>query len=164
MGSIRHLCRQVLSRKPKELRTAGEWRGAESFHQELPFAYPNETYQHGKRIFWDVHDPERVIVIALKDERYDELIIEVTDPVAVTGLLQTSMRNCTVKQALEVGGRRAPKWSVVPLTAWAVVRHSCAGGRIGPSPSAIRWGRQPHLSKRISHVRTNVRPRLSARP
>jgi hypothetical protein len=37
-------------------------------------------YQHGKRIFWDVHDPERTIVIELSDERYDELIVEVPDP------------------------------------------------------------------------------------
>ena len=52
-------------------------------------------YQHGKRVFWDVHDPERVIVIALKDERYDELIIEVADPVAVINLVETRMGDCT---------------------------------------------------------------------
>lgn len=37
-------------------------------------------YQDGKRIFWDVHNPENTIVIELRDERYNELIIEVADP------------------------------------------------------------------------------------
>jgi hypothetical protein len=37
-------------------------------------------YQHGKRVFWDVHNPENTVVIELRDERYDELIVEVTDP------------------------------------------------------------------------------------
>jgi hypothetical protein len=46
-------------------------------------------YQHGKRIFWDVHDPERTIVIELADERYDELIVEVADPADAIRLLQS---------------------------------------------------------------------------
>lgn len=37
-------------------------------------------YQHGQRIFWDVHHPENTIVIDLHDERYNELIVEVADP------------------------------------------------------------------------------------
>ena len=37
-------------------------------------------YQHGKRVFWDVHNPENTVVIELRDERYDELIVEVADP------------------------------------------------------------------------------------
>lgn|SRR5512146_240044 len=39
-------------------------------------------YQHGQRVFWDVHDPERTVVIELRDERYNELIVEVADPQA----------------------------------------------------------------------------------
>jgi hypothetical protein len=32
--------------------------------------------------FWDVHDPEKTVVIRLKDERYRRLVIEVEDPEA----------------------------------------------------------------------------------
>jgi hypothetical protein len=39
-------------------------------------------YQHGKRVFWDVHRAENTIVIDLADERYDQLIVEVADPEA----------------------------------------------------------------------------------
>lgn len=49
-------------------------------------------YQHGKRIFWDVHDPEKTIVVELFDERYDELIVEVADPTAVVEQLQVAKR------------------------------------------------------------------------
>jgi hypothetical protein len=31
-------------------------------------------------VFWDVHDPEKTVVIHLKDERYARLVIEVDDP------------------------------------------------------------------------------------
>jgi hypothetical protein len=37
-------------------------------------------YQDGKRVFWDVHHPEKPIVIDLHDERYAELVVEVGDP------------------------------------------------------------------------------------
>ena len=45
-------------------------------------------YQDGERVFWDVHDPERTVVIHLKDERYARLVIEVADPpVTATAIL-----------------------------------------------------------------------------
>lgn len=47
-------------------------------------------YQDGKRIFWDVHDPERTVVIQLADEKYDELVVEVADPDATVGLLDSA--------------------------------------------------------------------------
>jgi hypothetical protein len=36
-------------------------------------------YQAGEKVFWDVHNPEQTIVITLKDESYQKLIIEVED-------------------------------------------------------------------------------------
>jgi len=48
-------------------------------------------YQDGKRIFWDVHNPANTIVIALRDERYNELIVEVADPQAAVRLIQEAM-------------------------------------------------------------------------
>lgn len=37
-------------------------------------------YLHGQRVFWDVHHAENTVVIELRDERYNELIVEVADP------------------------------------------------------------------------------------
>lgn len=48
-------------------------------------------YQHGQRVFWDVHHPEKTIVIELRDERYNELIVEVADPQAAVQLIQNAM-------------------------------------------------------------------------
>jgi hypothetical protein len=47
--------------------------------------------QDGKRVFWDVHNPEKTIVIDLHDERYNELIVEVADPEAAVKLIQSSL-------------------------------------------------------------------------
>jgi hypothetical protein len=48
-------------------------------------------YQHGQRVFWDVHHPENTIVIQLHDERYNELIVEVADPKSAVELIQNAM-------------------------------------------------------------------------
>ena len=44
-------------------------------------------YLEGKRIFWDVSDPAKAVVVTLDDEDYKQLIIEVEDPAAVINLL-----------------------------------------------------------------------------
>lgn len=48
-------------------------------------------YQDGKRVFWDVHHPEKTIVIDLHDEEYNELIVEVADPQAAITLIQRAV-------------------------------------------------------------------------
>jgi hypothetical protein len=48
-------------------------------------------YQHGKRVFWDVHNPENTVVIELRDERYDELIVEVADPQLTVELVRAAL-------------------------------------------------------------------------
>lgn len=48
-------------------------------------------YQDGKRVFWDVHHPEKTITIALHDETYNQLIVEVDDPAAAIQLIQTAL-------------------------------------------------------------------------
>jgi hypothetical protein len=45
-------------------------------------------YQEGERVFWDVHDPEKTLVIQLRDERYTRLVIEVEDPRATVAAIQ----------------------------------------------------------------------------
>jgi hypothetical protein len=44
-------------------------------------------YRDGKRVFWDVHHPERTIVIDLHDERFNQLVVEVADPEAAVKLI-----------------------------------------------------------------------------
>jgi hypothetical protein len=39
-------------------------------------------YKDGESVFWDVHAPEKAVVIRLSDERYARLVIEVEDPPA----------------------------------------------------------------------------------
>ncbi len=59
----------------------GWWKGLRAPGTHLPGVIIAGTfYQDGKRIFWDVHDPEQTIVIDLADERYDQLIVEVEHP------------------------------------------------------------------------------------
>ncbi len=48
-------------------------------------------YQDGERVFWYVHDPERSVVIQLKDERYARLVIEVDDPLATAVAIQGAL-------------------------------------------------------------------------
>src|SRR5579871_6753175 len=57
------------------------WHGIKAPGTSVPGVITAGTfYQHGKRVFWDVHDPEKTIVVELSDERYDELIVEVASP------------------------------------------------------------------------------------
>jgi len=48
-------------------------------------------YQDGKRVFWDVHNPDNTVVIELMDERYNELIVEVADPQATVELIKAAL-------------------------------------------------------------------------
>ncbi|MGZ4836363.1 MAG: hypothetical protein ACXVZZ_12055 [Terriglobales bacterium] len=59
----------------------GWWHGFRMPGTNIPGVLTAGTfYQHGKRVFWDVHNPENTVVIELRDERYDELIVEVANP------------------------------------------------------------------------------------
>jgi hypothetical protein len=74
----------------------GWWHGIRAPGTSIPGVITAGTfYQHGKRIFWDVHDPARTIVIELSDERYDELIVEVASPDDTLQLLHTQGVNVT---------------------------------------------------------------------
>jgi hypothetical protein len=48
-------------------------------------------YQDGKRVFWDVHHPNRAVVISLAHESYNELIIEVENSEAFVTNLKKSI-------------------------------------------------------------------------
>jgi hypothetical protein len=49
------------------------------------------VYQEGRRVFCDVKNADKTVVIDLLDERYDELIVEVADPLAVVQQIQAAM-------------------------------------------------------------------------
>jgi hypothetical protein len=70
----------------------GWWHGLRMPGTSVPGLITAGTfYQHGKRIFWDVHNPTNTIVIRLRDERYDELVVEVADPQAALKMIQAAL-------------------------------------------------------------------------
>jgi hypothetical protein len=50
-------------------------------------------HQHGDRIFWDVHHPEKAIAITLRDERYARLVVEVEDPDAAVATIEQAVHS-----------------------------------------------------------------------
>lgn len=51
-----------------------DWRGPGT---HLPCVIVAGTFhQDGKRVFWDVHNKDKAIVIELKDDTYQRLVIE----------------------------------------------------------------------------------------
>jgi len=70
----------------------GWWHGFRMPGTNIPGVLTAGTfYQDGKKVFWDVHNPENTVVIELKDERYNELIVEVTDPQAAVELVKAAL-------------------------------------------------------------------------
>ena len=49
-------------------------------------------YQDGGLVFWDVHHPEKTIVVELNHERYHKLVIEVEDPQTVVKLINNAVK------------------------------------------------------------------------
>ena len=61
--------------------TIGWFQGLRIAGTDLPNIFRAGTfYQRGGLVFWDVHAPEKGIIIELEHERYSKLIIEVADP------------------------------------------------------------------------------------
>jgi hypothetical protein len=70
----------------------GWWHGMRMPGTNIPGVLTAGTFYHdGKRVFWDVHKPENTVVIALKDERYNELIVEVADPTTAVNLVKAAL-------------------------------------------------------------------------
>src|SRR5262249_34960283 len=70
--------------EPKGIRAPGA---------HIPNVIPAGTFHlHGEKVFWDVHDARKAVVIQLADERYARLVIEVDDPRAVVDLVERSVR------------------------------------------------------------------------
>ncbi|HEV2493005.1 MAG TPA: hypothetical protein VG204_08015 [Terriglobia bacterium] len=70
----------------------GWWHGIRLPGTNIPGVISAGTfYQDGKRIFWDVHNPANTVVIELRDERHDELIVEVAEPQAAVKLIHDAL-------------------------------------------------------------------------
>jgi len=70
----------------------GWWHGFRMPGTNVPGVITAGTfYQHGKRVFWDVHHPDKTIVIDLHDEKYNQLIVEEADPQAAMRLIQNAL-------------------------------------------------------------------------
>jgi hypothetical protein len=72
---------------------AREWRkGLRAPGTHVPGVITAGTFfQDGDRVFWDVHDPEKTVVIRLEDERYARLVIEVEDPSATAAAIEEAI-------------------------------------------------------------------------
>ncbi len=68
----------------------GWWHGVRLPGTDIPGVITAGTfYQHGQRVFWDVHHPDNTIVIDLHDERYNGLIVEVENPAVAVQMIQS---------------------------------------------------------------------------
>ena len=71
---------------------ASEYKGWRGPGTHLPGVIVAGTFhQDGKRVFWDVHNKDKAIVIELKDDTYQRLVIEVDDPRATVELIERAV-------------------------------------------------------------------------
>jgi hypothetical protein len=72
----------------------GWWHGLRMPGTQIPGLITAGTfYQHGRRVFYDVHDPDNTIVIGLDHEKYDQLIVEVAHPEVEVAKLMSAMKS-----------------------------------------------------------------------
>ena len=70
----------VLDAERDEAEARSWWHGIRAPGTSIPGVITAGTfYEHGERVFWDVHHPENAIAIRLRDERYQRLVVEVAD-------------------------------------------------------------------------------------
>ena len=68
------------------------WKSLRLTATQIPWVVTAGTfYQVGERVFWDVHDPKKAVVIRLSDERYARLIIGVEDPASTAAAIEAAI-------------------------------------------------------------------------
>jgi hypothetical protein len=73
-----------IAHEPKGIRAPGAY---------IPNVITAGTFHlAGEKVFWDVHDARKAVVIELADERYARLVIEVDDPRAVVEMVEKAVR------------------------------------------------------------------------
>jgi hypothetical protein len=72
-----------IAREPKGLRAPGT---------HLPGVITAGTFHiDGEKVFWDVHDAAKAVVIELADQRYARLVVEVEDPRATVAAIEAAL-------------------------------------------------------------------------
>ena len=70
----------------------GWWHGLRLPGTQIPGVLTAGSFiQSDGVVFYDVHDPERTIVLDLHHEHYKRLVIEVADPESVTNMVRGAM-------------------------------------------------------------------------
>lgn len=70
----------------------GWWHGLRLPGTQIPgLLTAGSFYQSGGFVFYDVHDPERTVVIELDHEHYERLVIEVENPDEVVATLRAAI-------------------------------------------------------------------------
>ncbi|MCP9956454.1 MULTISPECIES: hypothetical protein [Streptomyces] len=71
---------------------ARERKGFRAPGTHLPGVITAGTFHlDGERVFWDVRDGSRAVVVELRDERYARLVVEVEDPRAAVALIESAL-------------------------------------------------------------------------
>lgn len=69
----------------------GWFQGLKVLGTDIPNLFRAGTfYQDGGWVFWDVRHPDKAVVVELQDEKFQRLVIEVSDPTATVALLKQS--------------------------------------------------------------------------
>jgi hypothetical protein len=55
------------------------------------FIHAGTFHSQGDRMFWDVHDPTKAIVIELAHDDFARLVVEVEDPDATVGFIERAL-------------------------------------------------------------------------
>ncbi|MFJ7909515.1 hypothetical protein [Kitasatospora sp. NPDC096204] len=72
-----------IAKEPKGIKAPGTY---------LPDVITAGTFHRdGERVFWDVHDASRIVVIELADEKYARLVVQVADPQATVALIESAV-------------------------------------------------------------------------
>jgi hypothetical protein len=70
----------------------GWWHGLRLVGTQVPGVLTTGTfYQRDGVVFWDVHNPERTIVLELEHELYRRLVLEVADPAVAVATLDDAL-------------------------------------------------------------------------
>lgn len=85
------------------------WHGLKLGGTNLPGVVTAGRFlQHGELAFWDVHNPEKAILIRLRDEDYAKLVIGVDDPATTAAAISNAMRTASTKPQGQEHGAPGP--------------------------------------------------------
>ncbi|MEW2098642.1 hypothetical protein AB0882_20445 [Streptomyces sp. NPDC012485] len=71
---------------------ATDFKGIRAPGSHLPGVIIAGTFHHdGDKVFWDVKDASKAIVVELADEEYTRLVLQVDDPRAAVALVENAL-------------------------------------------------------------------------